>query len=261
MEGLEGATPFIRVCPGRPPRDAPRARAALRDGSAPWSMRSGSSTCSRKPPWARTGRTRRRRTSRRRTIVDAMTGVLPVDKPAGPTSHDVVGAARRALRTRRIGHTGTLDPFATGLLLLCVGSATRLAEYLDRAPQGVRGHGPAGCQPRIHWTDTGAVTVEAPRLAGAGRCVGSAAAFEEQVGRGCRPRRHTPPRRSTGERAYELARRGEAVAPDPVAVTIHSFEVTACEPADVRFPSRARAAPTSGRWPGTLAQALGVGRT
>jgi tRNA pseudouridine55 synthase len=57
--------------------------------------------------------------------------VLPVDKPEGPTSHDVVSAARRALGTRRVGHTGTLDPFASGLLLLCVGRATRLAEYLS----------------------------------------------------------------------------------------------------------------------------------
>jgi tRNA pseudouridine55 synthase len=59
-----------------------------------------------------------------------MTGILPVDKPEGPTSHDIVALARRALQVRRIGHTGTLDPFATGLLLLCVGPATRLAEYL-----------------------------------------------------------------------------------------------------------------------------------
>ncbi len=57
--------------------------------------------------------------------------VIPVDKPAGPTSHDVVARARRSLGTRRIGHTGTLDPFASGLLLLCVGKATRLAEYLS----------------------------------------------------------------------------------------------------------------------------------
>ena len=56
--------------------------------------------------------------------------VLPVDKPEGPTSHDVVHAARKALGERRIGHTGTLDPFASGLLLLCVGRATRLVEYM-----------------------------------------------------------------------------------------------------------------------------------
>lgn len=57
-------------------------------------------------------------------------GILPVDKPVGPTSHDIVAAARRALGTRRVGHTGTLDPFASGLLLLCAGPATRLAEFL-----------------------------------------------------------------------------------------------------------------------------------
>ena len=61
---------------------------------------------------------------------DPLVGVLPVDKPRGPTSHDVVARARRALGERRIGHTGTLDPFATGLMLLCVGTATRLAEFL-----------------------------------------------------------------------------------------------------------------------------------
>ena len=57
-------------------------------------------------------------------------GVLPVDKPEGPTSHDIVTLARRSLGERRIGHTGTLDPFASGLLLLCIGRATRLAEFL-----------------------------------------------------------------------------------------------------------------------------------
>ena len=59
-------------------------------------------------------------------------GVLPVDKPVGPTSHDAVAAVRRALRTRQVGHTGTLDPFASGLLLVCVGPATRLASTCSR---------------------------------------------------------------------------------------------------------------------------------
>lgn len=60
-----------------------------------------------------------------------MTGALVVDKPAGPTSHDVVACARRALGERRIGHTGTLDPLATGVLVLLVGGATRLARFLS----------------------------------------------------------------------------------------------------------------------------------
>src|SRR4051794_7688142 len=59
-----------------------------------------------------------------------MDGLLVVDKPAGPTSHDVVARMRRALREKRIGHTGTLDPMATGVLLLVIGKATRLAKFL-----------------------------------------------------------------------------------------------------------------------------------
>ena len=57
-------------------------------------------------------------------------GVLVVDKPSGMTSHDVVASARRALRESRIGHTGTLDPMATGVLPLAIGRATRLAQFL-----------------------------------------------------------------------------------------------------------------------------------
>ena len=60
-----------------------------------------------------------------------MDGLLVVDKPAGPTSHDVVAVVRRVLKTSRVGHTGTLDPLATGVLVLCIGSGTRLAEYVQ----------------------------------------------------------------------------------------------------------------------------------
>src|SRR3970040_602581 len=62
-----------------------------------------------------------------------MDGVLVIDKPAGPTSHDVVAVVRRALDEKRIGHTGTLDPLATGVLPLVVGRATRLARFLSGA--------------------------------------------------------------------------------------------------------------------------------
>src|SRR5678815_4505548 len=60
-----------------------------------------------------------------------MNGFLVIDKPAGLTSHDVVSRVRRTLHERRIGHTGTLDPFATGVLLVMVGRATRLAQFLS----------------------------------------------------------------------------------------------------------------------------------
>src|SRR6185295_8362069 len=59
-----------------------------------------------------------------------MIGAFILDKPEGMTSHDVVDGVRRVLRTRRVGHIGTLDPFATGVLVVCVGRATRLAQFL-----------------------------------------------------------------------------------------------------------------------------------
>src|ERR1700687_5585718 len=60
-------------------------------------------------------------------------GVLIIDKPAGLTSHDVVARVRKTIRKRRVGHTGTLDPFATGVLVVLVGRATRLAQFLSGA--------------------------------------------------------------------------------------------------------------------------------
>src|SRR5687768_4164098 len=67
-----------------------------------------------------------------------MVGVLNVAKPTGPTSHDVVARLRRVLGVRRIGHSGTLDPLAEGVLLLCVGPATRLVEHLNALPKTYR---------------------------------------------------------------------------------------------------------------------------
>src|SRR3954465_10772872 len=61
-----------------------------------------------------------------------MDGLLIIEKPAGITSHDVVDRVRRILGTRRVGHTGTLDPFATGVMVILVGRATRLAQFLDK---------------------------------------------------------------------------------------------------------------------------------
>ena len=165
-----------------------------------------------------------------------MIGVLPVDKEAGPSSHDVVAAARRALGLRRIGHTGTLDPFATGLLLLCIGTATRLAEYLvgmDKEYEAVARLGVA--------TDTLDATGTVTRESGAWSGLDPETirrAFEDQVGM----IRQVPPvysaKKIGGKRAYELAREGEAVVPDPVEVTIRSLEVTGIDGPEVRFRMR-----------------------
>ena len=186
-----------------------------------------------------------------------MTGVLPVDKAAGPSSHDVVAAARRALGVRRIGHTGTLDPFATGLLLLCIGTATRLAEYivgLDKEYEAVARLGVA--------TDTLDHTGEVVSETGAWSQLDEKeirAAFESQAG----SRSQIPPvysaKKIGGRRAYELAREGEAVVPDAVGVTIHALEVTGVDGPAVRFRMRC----SSGTYVRSVArdagEALGVG--
>ena len=186
-----------------------------------------------------------------------MMGVLPVDKPAGPTSHDVVAAARRALGIRRIGHTGTLDPFATGLLDLCIGPATRLAEYLmgmDKSYQATARLGVA--------TDTldgeGTVVAESDAVAALDPAQ-VRAAFEDQQGR----RMQTPPAYSAkkvgGKKAYELARAGRAVELEPVEVTIHELAVLAVDGPTVGFRIRC----SSGTYVRAVArdagEALGVG--
>lgn len=186
-----------------------------------------------------------------------MTGVLPVDKPEGPTSHDVVALARRALGIRRIGHTGTLDPFATGLLLLCIGPATRLAEYLtglDKRYEAVARLGVA--------TDTLDHTGEVVRRSDGWEALSPEAvrnAFEEQRGR----RLQTPPvysaKKIGGRRAYELARKGVELAPEPVEVELHEVTVTGADGADVAFRVRA----SSGTYVRAVArdagESLGVG--
>ena len=82
-----------------------------------------------------------------------MNGVLLIDKPAGMTSHDVVARVRKIIGERRVGHTGTLDPFATGLLVLLIGRATRLAQFLNGAEKEYEGLIRLG-----YATDTGDVT-------------------------------------------------------------------------------------------------------
>ena len=160
-------------------------------------------------------------------------GVLPLDKPAGPTSHDAVAAVRRALRTREVGHTGTLDPFASGLLLVCVGSATRLAEYLTPLPKTYVASMRLG-----EATDTDDLTGEVVRRSDAWRDLDRAqvdGALSTQVG----TIRQVPPAYSAkkvgGERAYAAARRGEAVQPEPVEVTVHAIRLLSFAPPEVEF--------------------------
>ena len=153
-----------------------------------------------------------------------MDGVLVVDKPRGPTSHDIVDRVRRELRTRRVGHTGTLDPFATGVLPVCVGRATRLARFLsggDKEYVAAVRLGFATATDDLTGEPLGppvAVDVEPGALA---------SALEALVG----TFDQVPPAFSAkhvgGRRLYELARRGESVPRSAARVTVHAIRLLA----------------------------------
>lgn len=159
--------------------------------------------------------------------------VLPIDKPAGPTSHDVVATARRALGTKRIGHTGTLDPFASGLLLLCIESATRLAEYLSGLSKTYR------ATARFDGTtSTDDGTGEFISTNEAWRSINNdavLAAFQQQRGTILQTPSSFSAKKVGGQRSYELARRGEVVQLAPVAVTVFDLRITAIDLPRVDF--------------------------
>ncbi|MSR19459.1 MAG: tRNA pseudouridine(55) synthase TruB [Gemmatimonadetes bacterium] len=150
--------------------------------------------------------------------------ILSVDKPEGPTSHDVVQAARKALSQRRIGHTGTLDPFASGLLLLCVGRATRLAEYLGALDKTYEAVAVLG-----RTTDTldreGALVEERSgwESLDAARIGDALAGFRGDI-------EQMPPQYSAkkvgGVAAHRIARRGGSVELAASRVSVYSIELT-----------------------------------
>jgi tRNA pseudouridine55 synthase len=169
-----------------------------------------------------------------------MDGLLIIDKPSGPTSHDVVARLRRVLRERRIGHTGTLDPLATGVLPLVVGRATRLARFLSASDKAYDAVIALGCA-----TDTGdrlgrpiarATSGEAPAI---GRH-----AIERVLDEFRGTYLQQPPvysaKKIGGRRSYALARAGsvpesvpksvpKSVPLRPQSVTVHRLEVIAVE--------------------------------
>ncbi len=159
--------------------------------------------------------------------------VLRVDKPVGPTSHDVVARSRRALHIHRVGHTGTLDPFASGLLLLCVNRATRLAEFLtglDKTYVGVaRLDGVTTTDDR---TGEFIAQNDAWRRLDPARIEGAMQAMRGEV-------LQVPPvysaKKVQGERAYRRARRGDIVQPSPVRVRIERFELLDLSLPELRF--------------------------
>ena len=155
-------------------------------------------------------------------------GLLVIDKPQGVTSHDVVAAVRGALQMKRVGHAGTLDPMATGVLPVFIGRATRAAEFLESAEKEYV----AGLRLGVvtDTQDTSGTVLETNSV-----CVTRAqleAALRQFLG----PIEQIPPMYSAikinGQKLYELARRGQEVARRPRSITIHALELLEGEGAD-----------------------------
>ena len=152
-------------------------------------------------------------------------GVCVVDKPPGVTSHDVVGMLRRRFQERQVGHAGTLDPDATGVLVVAVGMATRLLRFVEKTDKRYTGEVVLGVDTstldaagEVTGTyDMTAVTVDDARRVAAARLTGAIT--------------QVPPMVSAikigGRRLHELARAGIEIEREPRPVTIHSFEVDA----------------------------------
>jgi tRNA pseudouridine55 synthase len=148
---------------------------------------------------------------------------LLIDKPAGPTSHDVVARVRRAFGTRAVGHAGTLDPFATGLLVVLLGRATRLARFVEREAKRYRADVTLGVGTDTD-DPTGTVIAQRAPLQWPGES-GVRDALESL--RGTRLQR--PPaysaRKVDGKRAYAIARAGGEPALAAREVTVHAIRL------------------------------------
>jgi|ERR1051325_3166750 tRNA pseudouridine55 synthase len=155
-----------------------------------------------------------------------MNGALIIDKPAGFTSHDVVARVRKIIGERRVGHTGTLDPFATGVLVILVGRATRLAQFLSGAEKEYRAVIRLG-----YATETGDVTgarrdpdakAQDAQSFRREEIEAAIASFRGEIAQ-------MPPmysaKKVAGQKLYELARRGQEIERQSVRVVIHKFEI------------------------------------
>lgn len=184
-------------------------------------------------------------------IKNAISGALVVDKPVGMTSHDVVQAIRNGTGLRRAGHTGTLDPRASGVLVILVGPAVRLSEYVsasDKRYQAIIRLGGS--------TDTfdaeGLVTLSKDPL------TVTEAQFEEALKTYIGEIEQTPPPYSAvkvqGRKAYEMARQGEEVELAPRKITVHHLEVLEWTPPEVVIDVHC----SSGTYVRSLANDLGI---
>lgn len=153
----------------------------------------------------------------------SVNGILIIDKPAGITSHDVVSRVRRSLGTKRVGHTGTLDPFATGVMVVLVGQATRLAQFLDKDVKEYEAIVNFGTE-----TDTGDRTgrpISSASDSGYPRIEDVRAALSDLRGEIVQVPPMYSAKKIGGKKLYEYARKGETVERRSVRVTIYELEI------------------------------------
>lgn len=166
--------------------------------------------------------------------VSDISGVLVIYKPAGWTSHDVVAKVRRLLGTRKVGHTGTLDPLGTGVLPICVGNATKMAGFAQMADKVYRVTMRLGAS-----TDTQDSTGEVLRAAPLEDGVDWEARVREALDRMVGTIWQTPPMYAAvkvgGEPLYRKARRGETVEREPRRISIYDITDVAVTLPDVTF--------------------------
>lgn len=179
-----------------------------------------------------------------------MNGVLVIDKPGGITSHDVVQRVRKLFKTSKVGHLGTLDPMATGVLPLCIGKATRMGQFFPTSPKEYTGEIRFGFATDTYDREGERTTEEAPlqhnrtQVEEAMRSL--TGAFDQK-----------PPlisaKKIGGEPSYKLARRGMAVESPAVPIEVHRFEILRFEPPLASF----RVVCSGGTYVRSLAHDLG----
>ncbi len=162
------------------------------------------------------------RRGRRRSPDSGVSGALVIDKPTGMTSHDVVDRVRRALGTRKVGHAGTLDPDATGVLVLGVGAGTKLLQFASGLDKSYEGDLVLGIETST-LDAAGEITATHQMEVTPAEVSAAAAGFVGDI-------EQIPPMVSAvkvgGKRLHELAREGKEIEREPRPVTVHQFEVT-----------------------------------
>jgi tRNA pseudouridine55 synthase len=182
-------------------------------------------------------------------------GFLNVDKPYGLTSHDVVGKIRRGLRIKKVGHAGTLDPLATGVLVICLGQATRLSEYVMNTRKRYTAHITLGKSTTTYDAEGDVVAQQPASHITADDIEAILPCFMGRI-------KQLPPMYSAikkdGKKLYELARAGETVEIQPRDVNIHNLNILSIAPSESTVSLMLDVECGSGTYIRSLAHDIGV---